>query len=156
MASVGKSGPSFSVGRGIGAALMVTSVLLLASCNSATVNSTGTSTQDIDVMDKVRSLDILPRTPTQTGSTTTSSGSRAQPVVFLYRMQHVITSHLIPGHHLATVLPAVPGSHLPALPGQRPARTPSALCAWHALVLHRNRGLAGPKRHQAATSKIIP
>ncbi len=33
-------------------------------------------------MDKVRSLDILPRNPTQTGSTTTSSGPRAQPVVF--------------------------------------------------------------------------
>ncbi len=82
MASVGKSGPSLSVGRGIGAAWMVTSILLLASCNSATVNSTGTSTQDIDVMDKVRSLDILPRTPTQTGSTTMSSGPRAQPVVF--------------------------------------------------------------------------
>jgi general secretion pathway protein D len=82
MASVGKSGPSFSVGRGIGAALMVTSVLLLASCNSATVNSTGTSTQDIDVMDKVRSLDILPRYPTQAGTSTTSSGPRAQPAVF--------------------------------------------------------------------------
>src|ERR1700760_1123504 len=82
MASVGRGGPSFSVGRGIGAALMVTSALLLASCNPATVNSTGTSTQDIDVMDKVRSLDILPRTPTQTGSTTTSSGPRAQPTVF--------------------------------------------------------------------------
>src|SRR5579862_4607894 len=82
MASVGKGGPSSSVGRGIGAALVVTSVLLLASCNSATVNSTGTSTQDIDVMDKVRSLDILPRTPTLTGSTTTSNGPRAQPVVF--------------------------------------------------------------------------
>src|ERR1700749_333904 len=82
MASVGKGGPSLTVGRGIGAALTVTSVLLLASCNSATVNSTGASSQDIDVMDKVRSLDILPRTPTQTGSMTTSSGPRAQPVVF--------------------------------------------------------------------------
>jgi general secretion pathway protein D len=82
MASVGRGGPFLLVGRGIGAALMVTSVLLLASCNPATVSSSGTSTQDIDVMDKVRSLDILPRTPTQTGSTTTSSGPRAQPVVF--------------------------------------------------------------------------
>ena len=85
MASVGKSGPSLLVGRGIGAALMVTSALLLASCNSATVNSTGPSagsTQDVDVMDKVRSLDILPRYPTQAGTSTTSSGPRAQPVVF--------------------------------------------------------------------------
>jgi general secretion pathway protein D len=45
------------------------------------VNSSGSS-QDIDVLDKVRSLDILPRYPTQTGTSTTSSGPRAQPVVF--------------------------------------------------------------------------
>jgi general secretion pathway protein D len=82
MASVGKRCPSLSVGRSIGAALMLTSVLLLASCNSATVNSGGTGPGDLDVMDKVRSLDILPRYPTQAGSTTTSSGARAQPVVF--------------------------------------------------------------------------
>jgi general secretion pathway protein D len=82
MASVGKRCPSLSVGRRIGAALMVTCVLLLASCNSATVNSGGTGPGDLDVMDKVRSLDILPRYPTQAGSTTTSSGARAQSVVF--------------------------------------------------------------------------
>jgi general secretion pathway protein D len=46
------------------------------------VNPGGNSSQDIDVMDKVRSLDILPRYPTQTGTSTTSSGPRAQPVVF--------------------------------------------------------------------------
>jgi general secretion pathway protein D len=82
MAFVGKRCPSLSVGRSIGAALMVTSVLLLASCNSATVNTGGTGPGDLDVMDKVRSLDILPRYPTQAGSSTTSSGPRAQPVVF--------------------------------------------------------------------------
>jgi general secretion pathway protein D len=80
MASVGKRCPRLSVGRTIGAALMVTSVLLLASCNSVTVNSGGS--QDVDVFDKVRSLDILPRYPTQAGTSTTSSGPRAQPVVF--------------------------------------------------------------------------
>jgi general secretion pathway protein D len=82
MASVGKRCPSLSAGRSIGVALMVTSVLLLASCNSATVNTGGTGPGDLDVMDKVRSLDILPRYPTQTGSSTTSSGPRAQPAVF--------------------------------------------------------------------------
>jgi general secretion pathway protein D len=82
MVSLGKRGPSFSVGRGIGAAWMVTSVLLLASCNSATVNTGGTGPGDVDVFDKVRSLDILPRYPTQTGASTTSSGPRAQPAVF--------------------------------------------------------------------------
>jgi general secretion pathway protein D len=61
---------------------MVTSVLLLASCNSATVNTGGTGPGDLDVLDKVRSLDILPRYPTQAGALTTSSGPRAQPVVF--------------------------------------------------------------------------
>src|SRR6202012_3641733 len=59
-----------------------TSVLLLAACNSATVNSGGTGPGDLDVMDKVRSLDILPRYPTQAGALTTSSGPRAQPAVF--------------------------------------------------------------------------
>ena len=83
MASVGKGCPSVSVGRGIGAALVVTSVLLLTSCNSATVNPGGPITNpDVDVIDKVRSLDILPRYPTQVGTSTTSSGPRAQPAVF--------------------------------------------------------------------------
>src|SRR5580700_4115374 len=82
MASVGKRRPSFSVGRSIGTVFTVTSVLLLAACNSATVNSGGTGPGDLDVMDKVRSLDILPRYPTQAGSLTTSSGAKAQPVVF--------------------------------------------------------------------------
>jgi general secretion pathway protein D len=80
MASVGKGCPSFWVGHGIGTALMVSCVLALASCNSATVNSSGP--QEVDVMDKVRSLDILPRFPTQAGASTTSSGPRAQPAVF--------------------------------------------------------------------------
>ena len=38
--------------------------------------------RDLDVLDKVRSLDILPRYPTQAGTSTTSTGPRAQPVVF--------------------------------------------------------------------------
>jgi general secretion pathway protein D len=80
MASVGKRGPSIAVGRTIGAALMLLSIFALASCNSATVNSSGS--QDVDVLDKVRSLDILPRYPTQAGTSTTSSGPRAQPAVF--------------------------------------------------------------------------
>src|SRR6185437_12905524 len=81
MASVGKGSPSLSVGRGIGSALMASCLLLLASCGSAMVKSSS-GPQDVDVLDKVRSLDILPRYPTQTGASTTSSGPRAQPVVF--------------------------------------------------------------------------
>jgi general secretion pathway protein D len=48
----------------------------------ATIGNSPSAPTDIDVMDKVKSLDILPRSPTQTGSTTTSSGPRAQPAVF--------------------------------------------------------------------------
>jgi general secretion pathway protein D len=46
------------------------------------MNSSGGQSQDFDVLDKVRSLDILPRYPTQVGTSTTSAGPRAQPVVF--------------------------------------------------------------------------
>ena len=55
---------------------------LLSSCNLATIGNSPSAPTDIDVIDKVKSIDILPRSPTQTGSTTTSSGSRAQPAVF--------------------------------------------------------------------------
>jgi len=83
MVSVGKRRPPLSVGRSIGAAWMATSVLLLASCNSATMSSDGSgASQDLNVMDKVRSIDILPRYPTQAGTSTTSAGPRAQPSVF--------------------------------------------------------------------------
>jgi general secretion pathway protein D len=59
---------------------MISSLLALASCNSATVNSSGS--QDVDILDKVRSLDILPRYPTQTGASATSTGPRAEPVIY--------------------------------------------------------------------------
>jgi general secretion pathway protein D len=80
MVGVGNRGLFPSVGSGICAACLLLSVLALTSCNSATVNSNGS--QDVDVFDKVRSLDILPRYPTQAGTSTTSSGPRAQPLVF--------------------------------------------------------------------------
>ena len=81
MVGVGNRGLFPPVGSSISAACLLLSVLALASCsNSAIVNSTGS--QDVDVFDKVRSLDILPRYPTQAGTSTTSSGPRAQPMVF--------------------------------------------------------------------------
>ena len=81
MVGVGNRGLFPSVGSGICAACLFSSVLALTSCsNSAIVNSNGS--QDVDVFDKVRSLDILPRYPTQAGTSTTSSGPRAQPLVF--------------------------------------------------------------------------
>ena len=80
MVGVGNRGLSPSVGRSICAAFILSSVVALASCNSATVNSNNGS--EIDVLDKVRSLDILPRYPQQTGATGANSGQRAQPAVF--------------------------------------------------------------------------
>ena len=54
---------------------------LMVACNLGTVSGPVAS-GDVDVIDKVRSIDILPRHPTQTGTSTTSSGPRAQPAVF--------------------------------------------------------------------------
>src|SRR5581483_4888387 len=84
MVSVRKrSGPSLPVGRGVRVALTISSLLALAGCNPATVSQgTPNTNPDVDVIDKVRSMDILPRFPTQAGSSTTSSGPRAQPTIY--------------------------------------------------------------------------
>lgn len=41
--------------------LLVATTLLFASCNMATISGQTTATADVDVLDKVRSLDLLPR-----------------------------------------------------------------------------------------------
>ena len=76
---VGNPGLSPLVGRCIGAVLLLASLVALASCNSATTSS---SNGDIDVIDKVRSLDTLPRYPQPTGGAATNAGPKAQPAVF--------------------------------------------------------------------------
>jgi general secretion pathway protein D len=60
--------------------LMLLSVSLLTSCNSATLGSSEPT--DIDVLDKVRSLDTLPRYPQQTAEGQTSAGSRSRAAVY--------------------------------------------------------------------------
>ena len=80
MVRVGNPGRSPTVGRSIGAALLLLSVGLLASCNSATMSS-GDS-PDIDVLDKVRSLDILPRQPQQVNAAEANAGQRSHPVIY--------------------------------------------------------------------------
>ncbi len=80
MLSVGNRGLSPSVGRSLCAAFILSSVVALASCNSATVNSNSAS--DIDVLDKVRSLDTLPRYPQQASAPAANTGQRIQPVVY--------------------------------------------------------------------------
>jgi general secretion pathway protein D len=80
MVRVGNPGRSPTVGRSIGAAFLLLSVGLLASCNSATMSS-GDS-PDIDVLDKVRSLDILPRQPQQVNAAEANAGQRSRPVIY--------------------------------------------------------------------------
>ena len=80
MVRVANPGWSLPVGRSICIGFMLLSVVLLASCNSATVNSGGGL--DIDVIDKVRSLDTLPRYPQQANAAETKAGQRSRPVMF--------------------------------------------------------------------------
>jgi general secretion pathway protein D len=74
--------PSWSlpVGRSICFAFMLSSAGLLASCNPVTVNSGNGS--EIDVIDKVRELDTLPRYPPQASAAGADTGQRARPVMF--------------------------------------------------------------------------
>jgi general secretion pathway protein D len=80
MVRVANPGWSPPVGRSISIGFMLLSIVLLASCNSATVNSGGGL--DIDVIDKVRSLDTLPRYPQQVNAAEANAGQRSRPVVF--------------------------------------------------------------------------
>jgi general secretion pathway protein D len=83
MTSIGNQSGRGTALRGVSALVLACCAsCLLSSCNFATVGNSPSAPTDIDVMDKVKSMDILPRSPTQTGSTTTSSGPRAQPAVF--------------------------------------------------------------------------
>src|ERR1700761_7568742 len=62
MVRVGILGRYRTIGHSCCAALMLSSLCLLASCNSATLgqNST-TNPAELDILDKVRSVDLLPR-----------------------------------------------------------------------------------------------
>jgi general secretion pathway protein D len=62
MVRVGNPGRYPTIRRSVRAAFLLTSLGLLASCNSATLGSSVEGSQ-IDVLDKVRSLDITPRQP---------------------------------------------------------------------------------------------
>src|ERR1700736_3674212 len=66
--------------RSICVVMSLLSSLLLMSCNSATfVNS---DTADIDVLDKVRSLDILPRQPQQVNASQPNAAPRSRAAVY--------------------------------------------------------------------------
>jgi general secretion pathway protein D len=69
-----------TIGRSARAAFIMLSMGLLASCNSATVNSSNDGAQ-LDIMDKVHSIDLLPRQPqpvNAVATTTSDQGSSRQ------------------------------------------------------------------------------
>src|SRR5260370_15621644 len=66
--------------RGICVVVTLLSSLLLTSCNSATIGNSNTA--DIDVLDKVRSLDILPRQPQQVNASQSNAGQRSRAAVY--------------------------------------------------------------------------
>ncbi|SDT21177.1 type II secretion system secretin GspD [Bradyrhizobium canariense] len=83
MVRVGKLGRYRTIGRSARAVFILLSMGLLASCNSATVGSNDGS--QLDVMDKVRSLDLLPHQPQPVNAGTATSGQNggsSRPVMY--------------------------------------------------------------------------
>jgi general secretion pathway protein D len=70
----------FPTVRSICAVMALLSSLLLTSCSSATIGDSGTA--DIDVLDKVRSLDILPRLPQQVNASQPNAAQRSRAAVY--------------------------------------------------------------------------
>jgi general secretion pathway protein D len=87
MARVGNQGRSQTAARGLGVVALVLCVAgLLTSCNMATVGTTASpdinAPADVDVLDKVRSLDIMPRQPQGANSAQANTGERGRAAVF--------------------------------------------------------------------------
>src|ERR1700722_2276943 len=66
--------------RGICVVMTLLSSVLLTSCNSATIGAGDGG--EIDVLDKVRSLDILPRQPQQVNASQLNAGQRSRAAVY--------------------------------------------------------------------------
>src|SRR3982075_2241944 len=79
MEHVGNPSRSPTVVGSVCVVITLLSALLLTSCNSATIGTSDTT--DIDVLDKVRSLDILPRQPQQVNAVQ-PAGQRSRPAVY--------------------------------------------------------------------------
>src|ERR1700749_2248453 len=72
------------IGRNLFGACILSSIGLLASCNSATIGSNNDGAQ-LDVMDKIRSLDLLPHQPQSGGGGTATAlgqGATSRPVMY--------------------------------------------------------------------------
>ncbi|WGS19732.1 MULTISPECIES: type II secretion system secretin GspD [unclassified Bradyrhizobium] len=83
MVRVGK-GRYPTIRRSLGAAFLLTSLGQLASCNSATIGN-GVDAAQVDISDKVRSLDILPRQTQPVGIGTRTAGqdgASLRPVMY--------------------------------------------------------------------------
>src|SRR5580700_10264748 len=81
MVRVSDQGRSRTAARsGLAIAMAFGAATLLASCNSATVGATAPA--DIDVLDKVRSLDILPRQAQPVSAVQSNAGERGRAAVF--------------------------------------------------------------------------
>ena len=90
MVRVGKLSRYRTIGRSVGAVSIILSIGLLASCNSVTTGSTTDGAQ-IDVLDKVRSLDLLPRQPQPANAATSGSGQGGSSRPAMYEGAEVTT-----------------------------------------------------------------
>jgi general secretion pathway protein D len=82
MVRVGNQGRSRAAARGFGAiSIALLLVGFLTSCNLATLNGS-TAPADVDVLDKVRSTDIMPRQPEIVGGVQNNGGQRAKAAVY--------------------------------------------------------------------------
>jgi general secretion pathway protein D len=84
MSRVGNQGRPWTAARTACTILLAFgAICLLTSCNYATVGNGGTvAPADIDVLDKVRSLDIMPRQTQAVASTQNNAGQRGRAAVF--------------------------------------------------------------------------
>jgi general secretion pathway protein D len=85
MVRVGMLGRYRMIGRSVCAAFILSSMGMLASCNSATTGTTSTKDgSQLDVLDSVRSIDLLPRQPQPVDAVTKLSGQggSSRPVMF--------------------------------------------------------------------------
>jgi general secretion pathway protein D len=84
MSRVGKNGRSWAaVWSACILMLALCATTLLTCCNYTTVGNGGSvAPADIDVLDKVRSLDIMPRQTQQVANTQNNAGQRGHPAVF--------------------------------------------------------------------------
>ena len=83
MVRVGILGRYPTLRRSVGAGFLLTSLGMLVSCNSATLGTSVEGSQ-IDIVDKVRSLDIMPRQsqPVNAAATTSTANRRDQPAIY--------------------------------------------------------------------------